>query len=294
MWVRIRRPDDAGAKVRPLLNIGGLVKYRAGPGCIVLNNLRVQAVEPNPVNAQKKQAIVSTLLRNMGAAFAGGRTLVAGAGMTTTPIDLSDKCNQYLTRDKGWFDARDLAAFPKGEVKLGGVTYAIRDFKTSPLPACIMLAGPGVSGNLPQQATGIPVDRTADALFFLHALKRTADWQPPASGDRTPPVLFKYVVHFADGPTVDVPIRYAEGADHWISKQPQGLKAATVAWAAPFSGDASGDQAVVYQVQWNNPRPAVKIVSVDLTYDPSTQGRFGVPALLGLAAGAATTDQQKP
>jgi len=35
----------------------------------------------------------------------------------------------------------------------------------------------------------------------------------------------------------------------------------------------------------------VNKVNVDLTYDPSTQGRFGVPALLGLVAGAATTNR---
>ena len=62
----------------PLLNIGALVKYRMGEGGIVLNDVKVQESESNPVNAQKKQNIVATLLRNLGATFAGERVLVAG------------------------------------------------------------------------------------------------------------------------------------------------------------------------------------------------------------------------
>jgi len=60
MWVRIRRPDEAGAKVRPLLNVGGLVKYRAGQGCIVLNNLRVQIWGRGKNNSSVCQCVLGT------------------------------------------------------------------------------------------------------------------------------------------------------------------------------------------------------------------------------------------
>jgi beta-galactosidase len=287
MWIRIKRPSDFAARVKPLLNIGALVKYPMGRGGILLNNLRILDKESVPVNAQKKQAIVATLLQNMGATFSGGRVLVAGAGMTYAPIELGDKCNQFLTRDKGWFDSRDLSAFPKGENKLAGVTCVIRDFKTSPLPSCIMLAGPGVKGDLSREVKSIPVGKKADALFFLHAFKRARDWRPPREGDKTPPILFQYTAHYADGKTAEVPVRYGEGADHWISKEPRGLKDAAVAWAAAFPNDSSGDQAVVYQFQWNNPRPEAEIKDLDLTYHDSTKGEYGVPALLALTAATA-------
>ena len=55
-----------------------------------------------------------------------------------------------------------------GEQKLAGVTYNIYDFPTSPVPTCIMLAGPNVPGQLPAEIKGIPVNRKADAFFFLH------------------------------------------------------------------------------------------------------------------------------
>src|SRR5262249_2214888 len=129
IWVRVKRSDDYKQTVVPLLNIGALVKYKMGEGGILLDQLKIQETEANPVNAEKKQTITATLLRNLGAAFAGGRTLAAGAGLKYAPVPLGDKCNQFLTRDKGWYagDA-DLAAFPVGENTLAGVAYAVRDF----------------------------------------------------------------------------------------------------------------------------------------------------------------------
>jgi beta-galactosidase len=286
LWIRAKRPADFAQKVRPLLNIGALVKYPMGKGGVILNQLQIMPTETVPINAQKKQTIVSTILRNLGATFAGGRTLATG-DLKLTPVPFEDQCNQYLTRDRGWFDPqRDLGHLPAGEQKLAGVTFVLRDFRTSPVPSCIMIAGPGVKGTMPKEFRGLKVGRKADALFFLHAFKRTGDWRPSKKDD-APPVVFKYVVHYSDGKSADVPVLYGDGADHWISKDPKGLKSAAVAWAGRFPGDDSGDQAVVYSMPWTNPRPDVEIVTIDLTYDQNVGGRYGVPAWLGLTAATA-------
>ena len=145
----------------------------------MLNQLRVLESEANPVNGPKKQNIVATLLRNLGATFAAEKLIVAGTDMDYAPIPLGDKCNAFLTAERGWFDAKlDLSHLPIGEQKLGGVEYVIRDFKTSPLPACIMLDGPCVKTKLPREVDGIPVGRKADALFFLQTFHRTKEWRP--------------------------------------------------------------------------------------------------------------------
>ena len=183
---------------------------------------------------------------------------------------------------------RDLAHLPVGQQQLAGVTYALRDFKTSPVPSCVMLAGPGAKGPLPGEVKGLKIGGKADALFFLHTLNRVRDWRPPQDGDRTPPAVFRYLLHYADGGTAEVPVRYGEGVDHWIAAEPAGLKNAAVAWAAPWPGDASGQQAVVYQMQWNNPRPQVEIVSMDLGYDPAAGSQYGAPVLLAITAGTQT------
>lgn len=276
IWIKVRRSEDYRKRVVPLLNMGALVKYRMGAGSVILNQLRVLEREPNPINEPKKQNIVATLLRNLGATFAAERLIVAGGDMHYDPVPLGEKCTQFLTADRGGLD---LAQFPIGEQKLAGVDYVIRDFKTSPLPACIMLDGPGVKGKMPRSVDGIPVGRKADALFFLHTLERTKEWRP--QGDKKePPVLFKYVVHYADGKTAEVPVRYERGVGDWISTQPQGRPEATVAWAAPFTKDPAR-QAVVYQMTWTNPRPGVDIRAIDVV----TGEGYGVPVVLAITAG---------
>ena len=208
--------------------------------------------------------------------------MVPGAGMTYTPIPLDEKCNMFLTRDKGWFDDRDFTALPKGEQKFTGVTYLVRDFKTSPLPSCIMLAGQNGPANLPKEVKGIKIDTKADALFFLHTAHYQHPWNKPKDGDQTPPVVFKYVVHYSDGSTADIPIRYNVGVGQWAVETPAGLKEAVVAWAAPYANRK--DQAVAYQFQWDNPKPGVVISDVDLMYDNAQF--YASPVLLGLTVGA--------
>jgi beta-galactosidase len=288
IWIQVKRGDDYRDRVVPLLNVGALVRYRMGKGGVVLNQLLIQSSEPNPVNAQKKQTIVATLLRNLGATFAAGRSLV-GAEMRYVPVPLEEKCTAYLTGDRGWLQgAPDLGHLPVGEQRFGAVPYVIRDFRTSPLPACVMLAGPGAKGALPKAVEDIPIGRRADVLFFLHTFHQVKDWQPPREKDRDqrPPVVFKYVVRYADGQSVEVPVRLGRGVGHWISERPSGLPEASVAWAAPFPREP-GRQAVVYQMAWTNPRPGVVIKSLDVRYDAAVGDQYGVPALLGVTAATA-------
>jgi len=283
LWIHVKRSAGRQMRVKPLLNIGGLVKYPMGKGGLVLNQLNVKDTEPVPDNAQKKRVIVSTILRNLHAVFAGGKILTT-ANLRFQPVPFNEQCNGYVTKDRGWFDGgRDLAHLPHGDVMLEGVPYVIRDFKTSPAPSCVMLAGPGARGQLPTEVKGLKVGAKAEVLFFLHTFNRVADWRPGKPDDPAP-VLFMYVVHYADGQTAQAPVLYGAGADHWVAKQPTGLANASVAWAAPFPGGTSDDQAVVYQFQWTNPRPDVAIDTIDLVYGPEGS-RYGTPALLALTAG---------
>jgi hypothetical protein len=200
------------------------------------------------------------------------------------PVSIGESCNQFLSKDRGWFDGgRDLTHLPTGRQTFAGVAYELVDFKTSPVPSCVMLAGPGAKGKLAKSVT-VKVGGKADSLFFLHTLNKARDWQPPREGNAEQPAAFRYVVRYADGKTVEVPVRLGEGVDHWLSKSPAGLKRAAVAWAAPFPNDRTGEQAVAYQMQWQNPRPDAEIASVELAYDPKVGDQYGAPVLLGLTA----------
>jgi beta-galactosidase len=288
LWIRVKRPASYRKKVVPLLNIGALVKYRMGKGGIILNQVKVQPSEANPVNAQKKRTIVSTLLGNLGAVFAGQRLLVAGANLRYEPIPLGEKCNQYLGGDKGWLKGQpDLSHLPRGEQTLAQVRYLIRDFRTSPVPSCIMLAGKDARGDLPKQVTGIPVGKKADVLFFLHTLHPTKQWKPAANSKAEPPAVVEYVVHYDDGKSQVVPVRLGRGIGRFLVDQPAGLPGAAVAWAARPEKGGRGRQTVLYQMPWTNPRPGVTIKSLDVRYGAKDGNEYGVPVLVAVTAARA-------
>jgi beta-galactosidase len=239
-----------------------------------------------PVNADKKRIIVAALLRNLNATFAAGpQELAPGEALRYTPVPLDDKCNRFLAGADAWFkntQPRDMAALPRGKGRFAGVDYTVREFITSPLPSVIVLNGSGAAGleALPMQVAGIPVNKKVDALFFLHAYNQYA--QPEERRDRNP-VVFQYVIHYEDGQTLAVPARLGLEVAHWVSKDPSGLRNAALAWTAPFPNDASGEQAALYQMQWNNPRPDVAVQSVDVAYGDAGN-RLGQAAVVAITA----------
>jgi beta-galactosidase len=275
-----QRPADFRERVRPLLNVGGLVEYPRGPGGIVLVNLLFQEPEEVPANASKKRSVLASILRNLGAPFGGSKTVVAGAPLTYSPIDLSKHANQYRT-ERGWFgDARwTLKDLPVGAQKLAGVSYDIYDFPTSPVPTCIMLAGPKVPGQLPAQVTGIPVNRRADALFFLHTARIDRRRNEKEKKDGQQHEIVRYVIRYADGRDEVLPIYSELDIDDYRVKQPQALPGAQLAWTRPYEGTEF--HAAVYAKQWTNPRPEVEIRSLDIVSGDSDRG---TAALLAVTA----------
>jgi beta-galactosidase len=250
----------------------------------VLNQLNYLAQEENPINAEKKRTITKVLLKNLGAVFGGSTSVVVGPGLAYTPIDIpAGTFNAYTSRSKrpSWFGgAHDLSHIPAGTNKFGGVTYKPLDFRTSPVPSVVMLAGEGSETDV-NEVKGIGVRRRADALFFLHAFNASEKARRSNATGR--PVVFCYVVHYADGSRADAPVAWNEGVSHWISKDPQPLAQAMIGWAAPFPNDTSGQKAVVYSMQWTNPKPDVRIESVDVLLGPDGRA-WGAPALLAITA----------
>jgi Glycosyl hydrolases family 2/Glycosyl hydrolases family 2, sugar binding domain/Glycosyl hydrolases family 2, TIM barrel domain len=284
VWLSVKRPADFEAKVIPLLNVGALVKYPQGSGGIILNMLKVTENEANPENAVKKQNIVSTMLRNLGAPFAAERLLLPGTNLAFTPIPLGDKCNEFLTTEKGWLRGQpSFGFFPAGEQKFQEVRYIIRDFKTSPLPSAIVLAGPSTKPGTPKEVTGIPVNRTADSLYFLHTFA-VADERLA----RENPMVFEYIVKYADGSVVKVPVNFGKAVGAWLSDTPKSLAQASIAWSAKFpAGQGPTDRlACVYAMPWTNPEPTKEIQSVSI--QRSGDGKSGTPILLGITAARVT------
>ena len=119
--IRVHRSPEFLATVRPMLNVGGLMQYARGDGGIVLCNLLLKDAEAVPANAAKKRAILATILRNLQAPFAGGQSVIPGAGLAYTPIDLSKQCNQFRN-ERGWFGdpKTTFADLPTGDQAFAG------------------------------------------------------------------------------------------------------------------------------------------------------------------------------
>jgi beta-galactosidase len=273
-----QRPPDFYDRVKPMLNIGGMMEYPRGKGGIVLCNLLFQQNESVPANYGKKRTILATLLRNLNAPFGNAaKTIIAGAKLKYSPIDLSKQANQFRN-EQGWYGDKTYTFrdIPLGKENFAGVDYDIYEFPTSPVPT-------GIPGNLPDQVNGIPVNCRADALFFLQAARidRRRNAAEIKRGDKFE--LARYVVHYADGQTVEVPVYSEINVDDYKQQTPPlAIPGAQIAWSEPYSG--TNRSAVAYSMQWTNPRPEVEIKSIDLAYGKQ---KCGVPALISLTAATA-------
>ncbi len=279
LWVKVRRPDEFTQAVKPMLNVGAMLQYVKGPGGVVLCNLNLLENEAVPLNKTKKRAILATVLRNLKAPFVG-KTVIAGADVDYTPIDIHTKATTYKD-ERGFFgdDSRTFKGLPQGRQRFGGVDYDIYEMPTSPVPQVLILGGRGLPKDLPAEITGIPIHCKADALFFLHTARLDQRMDDRDRREHRKFAIFKYVVHYTDGQSEDVPIHAEIDIDHYVQEQPKALPGAQVAWTRPYEG--SGDHAVAYARQWNNPRPDVQIESVDMV---AVDRERGVPALLAITA----------
>jgi len=295
LWLQVKRSDEYMKNVRSLLNVGGLMRYNVGKGGIVLNQLNVLEREVNPINKVKKATITRTLLKNMGAVFAGDKVVVAGVGLKYEPVKVPDaKFNAYVhgRGQPAWFDGPgDLEAIPVGEQTFANVDYFLSDFSTSPVPSVFML---GTRGNnvQDQEIKGIQVGRKADALFFLHTYHKNAltnNWENQARDARrrrrqapAAPWVFKYVVRYADGTSADVRVVYSMDIGPWATPEPRALPNGALAWAAPLKDARNGEKAAVYSMQWNNPNPDKDIASIDIVN--REKGSYGAPAVFAVTA----------
>jgi beta-galactosidase len=295
--VAVQRSKEFEERVHPLLNIGGLVRYEFGKGGLFLNQLNILETESNPVNRQKKAAIVKTTLGNLGVPFTGGHIIVAGANLDYTPVKIQDEqYNAFMDHqhEPRWFrnskhPGVTLANLPDGDQRLAGVLFRINNFYTSPVTSAIMLAGAG-SEVKEERVPNLEVGTKADALFFLHAYhpsRELALWEPNPRNDETePPDLFVYRVRYVDGQTAEIPIRWKRDIDDWLMEDPRSLPMAYLAWKSNVEGEEDVKKAL-YAFQWSNPRPDITIESIEMALDDPQSKRWGAPVLVAVTAASA-------
>lgn len=200
------------------------------------------------------------------------------AGLTPEALDLTPYYNATLTEDwRTKVGAVNLTPLPVGPLEVGGITFDVRGvIRTCSQPK------EDDGRKFPVAVDHIKVDRLCQRLHFLHGF----GWD----ASRLTPVA-TWVIHYADGKSVDVPVVY--GRDVLSSWSPSGLGApearfvaagGKVAWekaveAAKTSPAGSKTVSRLFLTTWQNPRPTVKIDALDLKSNPKI---FATPFLVAL------------
>lgn len=180
------------------------------------------------------------------------------------PIELSRHTNQTLAdnrRRTGWLGTGpddDFSMLPRGLNWWAGVPYRVLEDGDE----AILLAAEGdPSRSWPVAVKGIPIGVKAKALHFLHTTS-APDRRYGNIYDRGkyyPPEVGRYVIHYADGTTADVPMLYRRTITDWNAGLPPGQ--AETAWEGTT---ASGARALLSSWRWDNPAPDKVIESIDL------------------------------
>lgn len=231
--------------------------------------------------------------------------LLSGSALsapTYTPIGIEQHFN--VSRTQGWFSrpgvSYTMANFPGGSQTLSEVTWELGSSGKS----LVMLKGSG-SATSKAAVTGIPVGKTAEALHVLHTynpgplmvsyLAAVEDSlnnraykgrMPPP-----PPTLFRYLLHYADGDTVSLNVRWRETIGDWIRDgDTPDLPFATIAWRRTAEKGwvhdgmhpKLGRHLVVYAARFDNPKPQKTIQTIDIISNNTAGRDFGSAAIFAL------------
>ena len=185
-------------------------------------------------------------------------------------IDLSPYFNATLS--ESWLPGtgdNSLGNLTAGTMKLGGVPFDVR--------GVIQLAGgetDRLGGRFAAAVDGIKVGRPFEQLHVLHSAGgRENDGVPVAS----------LVLHYADGGQAAVPIRYGETVrDWWFWEfEPVRDPATAMAWTGNNpSARVEGASLRLYRMTWKNPRPTIRVQSIDYV----SMGSKSAPFLLAMTA----------
>lgn len=123
---------------------------------------------------------------------------------------------------------------------------------------------------IPAAVRGIPIARKCHALHFLHS----TGWN-----EREQVTIGNYVVHYADGLQLEIPIRYGQDVRNWYSTERRlGDVVVPMDWDEPLASrstvaytgtnnnvtyDRRGVAFRLFKTIWQNPRPNMAIESID-------------------------------
>ncbi len=253
------------------------------------------------------------------------------AGWLFEPVQIPWRCRNARIHHLGtrgvWFTpeigkhTHDPLQMPTGQVALGGVEWFIPDWRLMGMNTICMLDG-YLSTVDDSAIRGIPVGRKAEKVFFLHtyqdgpsidawereyAAAMTNNAKPPAA-----PVVFRYVVHYADGTRTEIPVEWNRHIARWRQTPDMGdfpksklqrrfanlVKAferhpidfrppseAHVAWSQLGLSRHRGRGPIfvaLYCMPWDSPHPQKEIAAIDIVSGNDATHNYGAPALFAI------------
>ena len=184
-------------------------------------------------------------------------------------LDLSAFYNQRLDT-RIWYDDNDfdqsLSTLPQGLQMFGGVRFDVRGM--------VQLSSLEMVKNLshfPLACNGIPVNLNARRLHFLGGVNFLYNSFPPGTA------VGHCVIHYTDGRQETYSWRARQEFDDWyFNPHGQWAKtASTVVWQGlTQSSEAQNSRVRLMKATWENPRPDVKITSIDLKSENSSPAPF--------------------
>ncbi len=200
-------------------------------------------------------------------------------------VDLSKQVNAGLYEAMLKTEGNDLASLGAG---VAATESPRKTFKGVPfrLDGVIVVgpgessAGPGDPVPVAKKVEGIPIGRKAEKLFFLQA----THWQAEKNAK-----IGSYLVHYADGATEEIPIRYGVDVVDWwsVPGRDETVTDAQIAWTGTNNATTRADAGIrirLFLKTWKNPHPDQEIKTVDMaTGDQKSGMGAAAPFLVGLS-----------
>jgi hypothetical protein len=167
-------------------------------------------------------------------------------------IDLSRHYNAALGGN--WLHGRrsnDLASLPTGIQRLAGTAFDVRGLVQ------LSTAGYRLTNWYPDHVEGIGTTQRCSRLHFLHA---------GANGEKAGVKVGHYLVHYANGQSVEVPLIYAEDLRDWwlLPNRSQKVSRAVLAWEGTNAASAAVSATLrLFKLTWVNPTPQTVVQSID-------------------------------
>jgi len=206
------------------------------------------------------------------------------------PLDISAVCNESRIDDEaedgvGWLDygrISDLRKLPAGELtyrdqyRFNIIDEAANDGKS----VVVVSRRKGEKIDEGGRVTGIPVGCKAKSLVFLHA--STSLGRVRVSDSCT------YRIHYEDGTSVSLPIKYGHQIGPWIYSADTGhprlnnyYRSGYLSWCRLITTGrtAIGEKTGLYAYEWVNQYPEKEIVSIDMEVNIDADIRTALVAL---------------